>query len=121
VDDEENTRKAIGAVVEMATGGHVELHEAKDGREAQQMLERTRYQLVMMDWNMPRMGGGGLLDYMNERRLLPGTPVVVISGAMRSAKAGPILDAGVTAFVEKPFDIDELSNLILGSLAAAGV
>jgi two-component system response regulator YesN len=119
VDDEENIRKAIGAVAEMATEGRVELHEAKDGKEAQQMLERTRYALVMLDWSMPRMGGSGLLDYMNSRNLLPQTQVLVISGAMRSAQAGLILEAGAKAFVEKPFDIDELSSLILGSLKAA--
>ena len=55
---------------------------AKDGTEAVDILEKNDdIDLVMLDINMPKMDGFGVLEIMNLRHWISEVPVIIISAA----------------------------------------
>jgi DNA-binding response OmpR family regulator len=88
------------------------IYTARDGREALQFLgeEEDRVDLVLCDWNMPRMTG---LDLLRQIRTVdPHLPFLMITGR---ADADDIVAAktyGVSAYIRKPFTGDELCKKI---------
>src|SRR5436190_496795 len=65
-DDEE----LIRSIVRTALGDGYEISEAADGEETWQKLTMGQpdLDLVILDWNMPRLSGSGLLASMDKRR-----------------------------------------------------
>ncbi len=82
--------------------------EAADGEEALTKLKYGAFDLVLSDVEMPRVGGLRLLEIV--RVLFPDTWVVLMSGTpdYRSAACA----RGATLFLDKPFDITTLFELI---------
>lgn len=82
-----------------------------NGREALDALAREQaFDLLLTDAVMPVMGGAELARTVASR--YPGLPVLLMSGYAelgddRTASPGE-LPAGVTAFLEKPYQIDQL-------------
>jgi CheY-like chemotaxis protein len=78
------------------------LDSAADGREALQKLQRGRFALVVLDWNLPLYSGGTVLRLMRQNGL--GNPVVVVSGMQRHEIDADIESMGA-AFLNKD-DLD---------------
>lgn len=77
-----------------------------DGLHADQALQVNRYDLVVLDWNLPRMDGMSILKAMRKRR--DTTPVLLLTArdGVQERVAG--LDGGADDYVAKPFDLAEL-------------
>ena len=80
--------------------------EAKDGDEAIQILEKKAKDitLVLLDIVMPGRDGLEVLEVMNEKGWIKGTPVVMISAETGCAQVGKAFSLGVTDFIYRPFD-----------------
>ncbi len=107
VDDEVNIRRVLAAMLKRE--GY-EVTTAADGEQALAVLQKTPVHVVVTDLVMPRMGGMELL-----RRValdFPDVPVIVITahGSVDSAVAA--LKAGAFDYITKPFEQDELKNVI---------
>ena len=100
VDDDARSRGAVARLLEEE--GYAAA-VASDGEEAASMLAALRPDLVLTDLAMPRLDGLGLLARV--RRMLPDTPVIILS-----ARAGPEVVAGAEAqgFLSKPVHVEEL-------------
>ena len=72
--------------------------QARDGRQALEMLADHVYQLVITDLDLPRGGGMEILEYLREHS--PATPVIITA-------AGAALDSAVEAMRAGAFDIRE--------------
>ncbi len=70
----------------------------------------SRIDLVILDLVMPKIGGKDL--YLALREINPGIKVIVSSGYSCNFEVQSILDAGAVAFVQKPFQLNELSRTI---------
>jgi DNA-binding response OmpR family regulator len=77
---------------------------AADGVEALNAAERTHFDLVLLDLNMPHKNGWETFEQLAERD--PLLPIIVITA--RSNQLFPALAAGVGALLEKPLDFDRL-------------
>src|SRR5438067_4566252 len=120
VDDEENIRHTLRGV--LADEGF-EVLEAPDGRRALELLRHTAPRLAIVDVWMPEVDGIELVERM--RAQAPGVPVIVISGHGSIETAVRVIRLGAFDFLEKPFPLDALLNVVgraLGSTptAAAG-
>jgi len=82
-----------------------EVESAVDGLNALQKVRRMRPDLVVLDLNMPRMGGEDFLYAWRTGVEAPGVPVIVITAASQALRPQ---DLGVAAFLHKPFNIDTL-------------
>ncbi|HSO20894.1 MAG TPA: response regulator, partial [Desulfosarcina sp.] len=73
--------------------------------------------LVILDMIMPGMDGGKTFQRIREIR--PDMPVMLSSGYSLNGKANTIMQSGCNGFIQKPFDIAELSKKIRSILGAA--
>jgi DNA-binding NtrC family response regulator len=115
VDDEEAIRKMIRAVL----GNELyEYGEATNGLEAQAVLEKQHFDLIITDVIMPDCDGIELV--MAIRRKQPDIKVIVMSGGGR-VRAGHYLDLagklGAAKVFEKPFDTAALRQTVKELLA----
>ncbi len=107
VDDEPDIRNGLGKLVS-TLGAQVAI--AGDGMEALEVLERDTCDLILTDLMMPRMTGSELLLASKER--YPGIPVVVLTGYGTIQSAVTCLQNGAAHFMTKPFDNQEVLNLV---------
>lgn len=105
VDDEPAILESIVEV--LRDEGYV-VEAARNGRAAIAQFERTAPDLVLMDVMMPGMDGRAAYLAMRSHPRGQDIPVVLMSAAADPAR----LDPGVTAFLPKPFDLDQLLDLV---------
>lgn len=87
---------------------------AIDGFDAVKKLEELAFSLVVVDLVMPRMDGMSLLNHI--RGKYPDIPVVIISGTVVAEIGNIAKAAGVVGYFRKPFQVDDLHSVIIGSL-----
>jgi chemotaxis signal transduction protein/CheY-like chemotaxis protein len=87
--------------------------EAEDGREAVHKLEEEEgIDLIISDWNMPNMDGLELLIQVRESSRFKDLPFLMATGQGNMKQEQKAIDAGVSSFVAKPFNADELRGKI---------
>lgn len=102
VEDELALARAI-AITLQARG--YEVATAGDGREALDLVARTRPDLILLDLGLPRLDGMSVLQAL---RGWSDVPVVVLSARSGAEDIIGALDAGADDYVGKPFDMSEL-------------
>ncbi|WP_254514928.1 response regulator [Novosphingobium sp. G106] len=90
--------------------------EAANGDEAMAFIQSgAAIDLIFTDVRMPgTVDGLALLAFA--QRTIPGVPVIVSSGHLKPAQA---ISAGATAFVPKPYSVEDVADLIAASLAGS--
>lgn len=85
---------------------------AKSGQEAIDIYSQhmEEIDLVILDMVMPAMGGGETYDRLKE--IDPGVKVILSSGYSLNGQASGILERGCDGFIQKPFNVNELSKKI---------
>lgn len=86
--------------------GPLEFGEAKDSRQAEELLRRQPWDLVLLDINMP--GRSGLEVLAEVRRLCPKTPVLVLSMYPEEEFALRAFKLGAAGYLSKQSAADEL-------------
>ncbi len=110
VDDEPQIRRIMRTTL---TGAGYEVDDAKTGEEALEKLRHYHPDLILLDVNMPGMGGLAAC-----REIRAGTGVGIIMLTVRNTEADKVqaLDAGADDFVNKPFSTPELLARIRAAL-----
>jgi two-component system cell cycle sensor histidine kinase/response regulator CckA len=108
--DDEPVILDVGRDLLEAIGYHV--LTAQDGKEAIEVYKKNRGNIdfVLLDMVMPGMGGGEAYARMKE--INPDIKVLLSSGFSIDGQATEILDLGCDGFIQKPFNINELSAKI---------
>ena len=107
VDDEVNMRLVLKAMLKKE-GYDVET--AADGLEALALLRHHEITACVTDLRMPKLDGMGLLNRMVEE--YPSIPVIIITAHGTVATAVDALKKGAFDYITKPFDQEELKNVI---------
>ena len=110
IDDEPQIRRVLRTT--LSTHGY-EIAEAKTGEEALEWLRKQPPDLVLLDMNMPGMGG---VEACREIRRASDAPIIMLT--VRNAERDKVaaLDAGADDYVVKPFGIEELLARIRAAL-----
>lgn len=114
-DDQAAVRGLIGKMLQEMQIGSV--FEASTGEEALQLLESTpdKIGMIICDWTMPNMSGIEL--FRQVRATKGGIPFIVISSRADRATVIAARDAGVTAFLVKPFSSTQLEAKVRSAFA----
>lgn len=81
-----------------------------DGGEATLRLKTYQYDIIVLDWNLPKVSG---LEICQQYRALAGTtPILMITGKNTVDDKVMGLDAGADDYLTKPFHLKELSSRI---------
>jgi two-component system response regulator AtoC len=107
VDDELNMRLVLQAMLKKE--GY-EVAAASDGLEALKMLKTGPVDVVVTDLKMPNLDGLGLLERMI--REYPSVPVIIITAHGTVATAVDALKKGAFDYISKPFEQEDLKNVI---------
>jgi two-component system, OmpR family, KDP operon response regulator KdpE len=110
VDDEPQIRRVLRST--LSSQGYV-ITEAKTGEEAVESVRKNKPDLVLLDVNMPGMGG---VEACREIRRSSDAPIIMLT--VRNAERDKVsaLDAGADDYVVKPFGIEELLARIRAAL-----
>jgi class 3 adenylate cyclase len=102
VDDSRTMRLSlIRALNEL---GFDNIKEAKNGRQALELVLKEHFDLMLLDMEMPEMNGMEVLLALKNNPQLGGLPVIVISGADQIENAVRCIEAGAEDYLPKPFN-----------------
>jgi two-component system, sensor histidine kinase RpfC len=122
-EDNPTNQRVIQGILERA-GHHVRL--VANGEEALDVLEHERFDVIVMDLNMPELGG---LDAVRTYRFIDPkgaqVPVIMVSADVTPEAMKECREAGVDAFLPKPVEarrlLDEIVTLLAKRDEAAAV
>ena len=118
VDDDAVNRATVRAVLE---GNGFRVSEAPDGVAALEMVGgATDFSLMLLDLDMPRMGGLEVLNRLRGAIATAGLPVIVLTGSTTDETEVIAIDRGADDYVRKPIDPARLVARVKAALRRAG-
>lgn len=112
VDDDPEMRALL---LDVLKGEGFETAEAKDGAEAVLALRAKRFDIILMDKNMPGPSGLDLLPGL--RRVCPNSPIIMMTAFGDVPSYMEAMEKGAVEFLFKPFRMEELKAAISKALA----
>ncbi len=91
----------------------IETTEAQNGRRAQSLMSRTRFDLILCDWEMPEMSGIELLQWMRDQPQYAKVPFIMITSRGDKDHVVEAVQGGVSEYLGKPFSPEGLGNKII--------
>jgi two-component system, OmpR family, KDP operon response regulator KdpE len=116
VDDEPQIRRVMRTTL-TATG--YEVSDARSGEEAVEKLGDEKFDLILLDVNLPGMSGLEACRMIRRETLVPDVAIIMLT--VRNAEKDKVeaLDAGADDYVVKPFSTPELLARIRAALRRA--
>jgi len=109
IEDNSDNRKLVRRVLEAE--GYL-VTEAKDGQQAMERLLSERVDLALMDINMPEVDGYTLTARIKSMPQFANLPIVAVTANVMRGDRERSLQAGCDGYIQKPIDIDTLSQQI---------
>jgi DNA-binding NtrC family response regulator len=107
VDDDENIRKTMKAILE--DEGYM-VDSAASGKEAVEKTNNVQYNLALLDIRLPDMEGVELLKLMKDN--LPRTRKIMITGYPSMQNAISAVNKKADAYLIKPVDVEKLLETV---------
>jgi len=114
VDDVLSMRSLTKAILREA--GFTYVFDAPDGQEALKLMRKVKVNMVVCDWNMPVMSGLEFFKAVQEEPKLAGTPFIMLTSSSEINKVKEAIDAGIKAYIIKPYKPVDLLKKISGML-----
>ena len=110
VDDSSTMRRIIANTLKKL--GYEDIVEAADGAEGLQVLVSKGADLVLTDWNMPKMDGREFVRHLRTMPDMDRVPVLMVTTHAERNDVVLALQAGVNDYVVKPFTPELLQEKI---------
>jgi len=97
-----NTMKSVFSKMKIAC----EVVEADDGTDALEQMEKEPIELVLLDWNMPKLSG---LDFLKQVRAVEkykNLPIIMVTSKTARANVIEAIQNGATDYITKPINTD---------------
>lgn len=109
VDDSPSLRQVVNIAL---TGAGYEVIDACDGKDALGKLDGRKVNLIISDVNMPVMGGIEMVKQIKQMAQYKFTPIIMLTTESEESKKQAGKEAGVKAWVVKPFKPDQMLNAV---------
>jgi two-component system, chemotaxis family, chemotaxis protein CheY len=110
VDDSKVMRDMVVAC--LRAHGELEFTHAESGLEAIEQLSLKPFDLVVLDLNMPDIGGIEVVEFVRAQDKLKRLPVIVLTTRGDEASRARALEAGASQFMTKPFTPEGLLSAV---------
>ena len=111
--------KAIHALIrDLMSKKSYSLDEAYNGKECLAKLESNKYDLILLDWEMPVMTGPETFAELKKKGI--SIPVVMMTSRNSMEDIDKMITAGVAEYIIKPFTEDIVFEKIGMALGATG-
>jgi CheY-like chemotaxis protein/F0F1-type ATP synthase assembly protein I len=108
-DNELNREVALGLLLD----AHMTIDTAENGEVAVQMVRNGKYDLVMMDMQMPVMDGIAATKEIRRNAQFKNLPIIAMTANVMEKDREKCFAAGMNGHVSKPIDPDELFAALL--------
>ncbi len=99
-------------IKELLSDYNVKVDEASDGVEALKLLEKQKYDLILMDIQMPRMDGFETLYHIRQNKNLKDIPVIALTAKLFKKDINNVKEAGFNDIMLKPINIEKFYKKI---------
>ncbi|MDD3370818.1 MAG: response regulator, partial [Alphaproteobacteria bacterium] len=108
VDDERLIQNLVRCVLENL--GFTKIECANNGRKAQALVQKQAFDIIITDWRMDDLDGIDLINFVRRSKKVPfcKTPIIMLTGNTEDYYVKAAIDAGVNAYLLKPFTAGEL-------------
>jgi two-component system chemotaxis response regulator CheY len=108
VDDFATMRRIMKNILKQI--GFTNILEADDGTTALEELKNNSIDLIISDWNMPKMTGLDLLKTVRGTEELKDIPFLMVTAEAQKQNVIDAVQAGVSNYVVKPFTAEAISE-----------
>lgn len=117
VDDSKVMRGIIRKMLAVFPG--VGVLEARDGKDAWDQLQSENVDIIVSDWNMPRMKGIDLLRHVRANQATTHIPFIMVTAEAREVNHSEADEAKVSSYLTKPFTPESFRAVLAPYLPAA--
>ena len=110
VDDFATMRRIVKNILTQL--GYKSIIEADDGTTAMDVLKQEKIDLIISDWNMPKMTGLELLKNVRANPDLATIPFIMVTAEAQQDNIILAVKAKVSQYIVKPFTADTLGEKI---------
>jgi two-component system chemotaxis response regulator CheY len=110
IDDSSATRAYIRAALEEMA--EMQVSEAASGFDALRVLPRERFDLLVVDINMPNINGLELISFIRRSETHRDTPLLIISTEASERDRSRAMTLGANGYLAKPFTAEALADAI---------
>lgn len=121
IEDNDASRRLV--IELLRASGFENVNFARDAEEAVTQMQGQNPDILLLDWNLPGMSGLDLVRQIraasqkaDARFTNPEVPIVMLTARQRARDVTAARNAGVNAFVVKPFSTASLLKAVCGSL-----
>jgi two-component system chemotaxis response regulator CheY len=108
VDDFATMRRIVRNILKQL--GFTNIVEADDGTTALEIMKSDKIDLVLCDWNMPKVSGLDLLKQMKADSDLKDIPFLMITAEAQKQNIIEAVKTGVSNYIVKPFTADTIAE-----------
>ena len=109
IDDEHELVKAVE--IRLRASGY-EVEVAYDGASGIEKVKETSPDLVLLDIIMPKMNGHEVCEKLIADSETKGIPIIIFTASQKKGLEAKCNDLGVTDFIVKPFETENLLNIV---------
>ncbi len=126
VEDDDGSYAVLQELLQQAHPS-VRVERARNGSEALKKLNgmaqdpNVDVRLVLLDVRLPGMSGFEVLAAIRDNESLRRVPIVVLTGKAEEADRLTCLEKGAQDYVEKPWDLQDLENILKAACMRAGL
>jgi two-component system chemotaxis response regulator CheY len=110
VDDFSTMRRIVKNILRQLNFNNIV--EADDGASALDILQKEKIDMVVSDWNMPKMTGLELLKAIRSDDALKDIPFLMVTAEAQQENIIEAVKSGVSNYIVKPFTAETLSQKI---------
>lgn len=110
VDDFATMRRIVKNILSQL--GYKHIIEADDGTTALDILKQEKIDLIICDWNMPKMTGLDLLKHVRGNPDMANIPFIMVTAEAQQDNIILAVKAKVSQYIVKPFTADTLGEKI---------
>lgn len=96
-----------------------EVLTAENGLRAVELALAGHPDLILLDLQLPRLDGLGVVRILRSHREFQDTPIIIVSGHDPDGFRQPAIDAGCNDYLPKPIDFERLDTLLEQELSIA--
>ncbi|MCW7753636.1 chemotaxis response regulator CheY [Desulfobotulus sp. H1] len=108
VDDFATMRRILKNILKQL--GFTNITEADDGTTALEALSKNSFDLIISDWNMPKMTGLELLKKVRSDPAYKNIPFLMVTAEAQKQNVIEAVQAGVSNYVVKPFTAEAIAE-----------
>ncbi|MFK7823181.1 MAG: response regulator [Oligoflexales bacterium] len=119
VEDDNEQREFLAEVIDFKSSKNIKVTAVEDGRKAIEYIDSVEYDIIITDYDIPKIDGIGLVQACRSQGKNKATPIIFTTGGMPNIDTTKLLAQYPNlALLDKPFKIEQLIELMDAKLDA---